>query len=80
MDEFLQANQKRWDHSLGAVINALLQAGLRLDFLHEFPFAARAKFPFMEQGEDGWWRLPPPQHGTIPFLFSLQAHRPGGRG
>ena len=35
-----------------------------------------AKFPFMEQGEDGWWRLPPHQHGTIPFLFSLQARKP----
>jgi len=66
-----------WDHSLGEVINSLVDAGLRIEFLHEFPYAARAKFPFMEQGEDGWWRLPPHQHGTIPFLFSLQARKPG---
>jgi len=66
-----------WDHSLGEVINSLIEAGLRLEFLHEFPFAARAKFPFMQQGEDGWWRLPPNQHGVIPFLFSLQAYKPG---
>jgi SAM-dependent methyltransferase len=65
-----------WDHSLGSVINALLEAGLQLEFLHEFPYAARAKFPFMEQGPDGWWRLPPERHGTIPFLFSLQARKP----
>ena len=65
-----------WDHSLGDVINALVGAGLRIEFLHEFPYAARAKFPFMEQGEDGWWRLPPDRHGTIPFLFSLQARKP----
>jgi SAM-dependent methyltransferase len=65
-----------WDHSLGEVINSLINAGLNIDFLHEFPFAARAKFPFMELGEDGWWRLPPGQHGTIPFLFSLQARKP----
>lgn len=65
-----------WDHSLGEVINSLVDAGLRIEFLHEFPYAARAKFPFMEQGEDGWWRLPPHQHGTIPFLFSLQARKP----
>jgi SAM-dependent methyltransferase len=65
-----------WDHSLGEVIDSLVNAGLRIEFLHEFPFAARAKFPFMEQGEDGWWRLPPHQHGTIPFLFSLQARKP----
>jgi SAM-dependent methyltransferase len=65
-----------WDHSLGDVVDSLINAGLRLEFLHEFPYAARAKFPFMEQGEDGWWRLPPDRHGTIPFLFSLQARKP----
>lgn len=65
-----------WDHSLGEVVNSLVDAGLRIEFLHEFPYAARAKFPFMVQGADGWWRLPPHQHGTIPFLFSLQARKP----
>ena len=65
-----------WNHSLGDVINSLISAGLQIEFLHEFPYAARAKFPFMEQGEDGWWRLPGNQHGTIPFLFSLQARKP----
>lgn len=64
-----------WDHSLGEVINSVVDAGLRIDFLHEFPYAARAKFPLMEQGEDGWWRLPPHHYGTIPFLFSLQARK-----
>jgi catechol 2,3-dioxygenase-like lactoylglutathione lyase family enzyme len=48
-----------------------------VDFLHEFPYAARAKFPFMEQGEDRWYRLPPHQHGIIPFLFSLQVRKVG---
>ena len=64
-----------WDHSLSEIINSLIEAGLTIEFLHEFPFASRAKFPFLEQGEDGWWRLPPHQHGTIPFLFSLQARK-----
>jgi len=66
-----------WDHSLGEIVNSLVDAGLRIEFLHEFPYAARAKFPFMEQGEDGWWRLPAHLHGIIPFLFSLQARKPG---
>ena len=65
-----------WTHSLGEVIDALLDAGLTLEFLHEFPYAARAKFPFMEQGADGWWRLPA-HYPQIPFLFSLQARRRG---
>ncbi len=63
-----------WNHGLGEVLNALIDAGLTIEFLHEFPYAARAKFPFMEKGADGWWRLP--SHYTqIPFLFSLRARR-----
>jgi SAM-dependent methyltransferase len=63
-----------WNHSIGEVINALIAAGLRIEFLHEFPYAARAKFPFMQQGPDGWWRLPE-GYVQIPFLFSLQARK-----
>lgn len=65
-----------WNHSLGEIINALIGVGLRLEFLHEFPYAARAKFPSMVQGDDNWWRLTH-QHGMIPLLFSLQARKPG---
>jgi SAM-dependent methyltransferase len=65
-----------WDHGLGDVINSLIDAGLAIEFLHEFPFAPRAKFPFMQQGADGWWRLPE-QYVQIPFLFSMQARKPG---
>jgi hypothetical protein len=63
-----------WNHSLGDVINALIGAGLRIEFLHEFPVAARAKFAFMQKGDDNWWRLTR-QHGLIPLLFSLQARK-----
>ncbi len=66
-----------WDHSMGEILNSLISAGLQIEFLHEFPYAARAKFSFMEQGEDGWWRLPSPNHKAVPFLFSLQALKPG---
>jgi hypothetical protein len=63
-----------WNHSLGEVINALIKAGLVIEFLHEFPYAARAKLSFMEKGPDGWWHLPE-QYVQIPFLFSLQARK-----
>ena len=65
-----------WDFSMGDVLNSLIEAGLVIEFIHEFPFAARAKFSSMEQREDGWWYLPEPYDGTIPFLFSLQARKP----
>ena len=62
-----------WDHSMSEIVNCLINAGLEIAYIHEFPYAARAKFSFMEKGEDGWWRLPGRLHGTIPFLFSLLA-------
>lgn len=63
-----------WNHGLGEVVTSLIDAGLTIEYLHEFPFAARAKFPFMEKGEDGWWRLPE-GYPQIPFLFSLMARK-----
>jgi len=41
------------DHSLGEIIKMLIAAGLQIEFVHEFPFAARAEVSFVEQGEDG---------------------------
>jgi SAM-dependent methyltransferase len=61
-----------WNHTMGEIVNALLDAGLRLVFLHEFPFACFRMFPFLEQGEDGWWRLRE-QDVPIPMTFSIKA-------
>ena len=46
-----------WDHSLGEIVTALIDAGLRIDFLHEFPFTHGLSFPFLEQCEDGLLRV-----------------------
>jgi SAM-dependent methyltransferase len=62
-----------WNHSLSEILGALLGAGLQLEFLHEFPFAMRAKFPGMQRGDDGVWRFSQPP--AFPLLFSLQARK-----
>lgn len=64
-----------WTHSLAEIINALIGAGLRIDFLHEFPFLCWDNFPFMQKCSDGLWRLPG-DHDTIPLTFSLKATKP----
>lgn len=61
-----------WTHPLSDVINALISAGLKIDFLHEFPFSCEDHYPFMEKGKDGWWRLKGGKE-TIPLMFSLKA-------
>lgn len=65
-----------WNHSLGEIFNALIGAGLALEFLNEFPFTLRERIAGMVQGEDGLWRLTR-HHGMVPLLFSLQARKPG---
>ncbi|KPV59438.1 methyltransferase type 12 [Paenibacillus sp. A3] len=64
-----------WAHSLGSIVTALIQAGLRIEFVHEFPFCMYEKFPgLMEKGEDGWWRMKGKEF--IPMLFSIRATKP----
>ena len=63
-----------WDFSMGDVINALIGAGLTIEFLHEFPYAARAKFPFM----GGGWLVaaaPAPAWDDPVFVFVEGAER-----
>ena len=64
----------QFDHSFGELLNSLIDAGLRIEYVHEFPFCFYQALPLMEQGEDGWWRLP--EHNeSVPQTFSLKATR-----
>ncbi|MDR6551652.1 hypothetical protein [Paenibacillus qinlingensis] len=70
------ANQRgveyAWSYSFSDILNALIAAGLRLDYLHEFNYGSNRRFPFMTQGKDGWWRWSDASN-DIPLTFSLQA-------
>jgi len=64
-----------WIHRLSDIINALINAGLRIEFLHEFPMATHAHFSCMKQDEIGWYHLPKGRD-RLPMLFSLKAIKP----
>jgi SAM-dependent methyltransferase len=64
-----------WDHSLGEIVTSLADAGLRLEFLHEFDFV-RWPVDFLAEGDDGRWRLPTGSGGELPLFFSLKATKP----
>jgi SAM-dependent methyltransferase len=69
-----------WLHTMSDIIGALIRAGLRIESFEEYPFLGWRFFPWMEQGADGWWRLPeheglPLGHGSLPLMFSLKATR-----
>ena len=64
-----------WDHSLGEIVTALVEAGLRIEFLHEFDFVDW-QLDFLERSEDGRYRLPPSVKGQLPLFFSIRATKP----
>lgn len=64
-----------WDHSLGQIVSGLIDAGLSVEFLHEFDFCLWP-LDFLVQSADGRWRLPPETKGQLPLFFSLRATKP----
>jgi len=82
--EIEQEVEYAWTHSMGEIVTVLADAGLRIEFLHEFPFTLWRALPFMEPhptpegGTD--WRLPDDQQQFLPMLFSLKASKPAAAG
>ena len=61
-----------WQHGLGEIVTALVKAGLRIEFLHEFPFNSYRIWPVSERGDDGWWRFTK-HNDSYPQMFSIRA-------
>ncbi len=61
-----------WQHSLGEIVTALTEAGLTIEYLHEFSLSAYHAFPSMTKRDDGWWRFPE-RNDSFPQLFSIKA-------
>lgn len=74
-DDHIASPNYEWQHSLGKIVTAVADAGLRIEFLHEFPYCSYQALPTMVQGEDGWWRFPV-NNDSIPQMFSIRASKP----
>ncbi len=59
-----------WTHPLSEIINALIQAGLKIEFVHEFPVSFYKALPFMVKNKNREWRL---KGDPIPLTFSIKA-------
>jgi SAM-dependent methyltransferase len=65
-----------WDHGLGEIVTALIDAGLRIESLEEHPFLYWAA-DFLVESEPGSDRFVlPPGPGELPLSFSLLATKP----
>ena len=61
-----------WEYPLQDVVCFLISHGLRIEFLHEFPFSCYRQFPNMKKGDDGYWHFRD-ESIRIPLLFSMKA-------
>jgi len=70
--EFGVLKEYEWNHSVSDIVNALIKAGLEIQFFNEYPFTCWKSYPFAEKDPDGYWRLKN-QKADIPLLFSIKA-------
>lgn len=60
---------------ISVAVTSLIDAGLRIEFLHEFPFSTYQFLPFTERRPDGTVRLTK-HDGCVPLLYSIKATKP----
>jgi SAM-dependent methyltransferase len=76
-----------WNHGIGEIVTALIDAGLTLEFLHEHREMAWAGLPWMSPNDGEVasgtshqrrtsWSLPPEQRDKVPLMYSLRARKP----
>ena len=63
-----------WQHTFEEIVSALLDAGLQITSLREYPYLSFQWFPFMVRGADGYWRMPAGSP-DLPLMFSITAEK-----
>ncbi len=70
------ANETRqWNHGLGAVVTALIRAGLTITELRESDREVLQRWPVLEPAADRTWRMPA-HLPSLPLMYTLRARRP----
>jgi SAM-dependent methyltransferase len=63
-----------WDYPVGTVVTSLIDAGLRIEFLHEFPFTIDGGFPYLEATDPGQYMIRG-KPNLLPLMFSIRARK-----
>ena len=64
-----------WHHTLEELVSAVVEAGLVIEALREFPVCSWQRFSAMSKDKDGWWRI---NGDPFPLTFSLKARLGAG--
>lgn len=72
-NENVKGETFEWSYTISDAINALIEEGLKIEYVHEFPFTMYDQFPgFMEKNKKDQYVLKNKKI-QIPLLFSLKA-------
>ncbi len=63
-----------WPHTISDVLNALITAGLSIEYMHEFNYVGYQRRPFLSRDKSGRWVFAP-LPGALPLQFSIKAVR-----
>ena len=69
-DSDIISKEYGWNHGLGEVVSALTEAGLQIEFLHEFEESPYDVLPAMKKTKDGMFSL---KENLYPLLYSIKA-------
>lgn len=74
VDAKIKHKEYFWNHSMSSIINSLIEQGLSIEQLNEFPFTHYNCFPNMEKEDDLHWYMKGFRN-LVPLMFSIKAKK-----
>jgi len=68
----IKGREYNWNHSISDILNALIAAGLKLEFFNEYMYSPYPCFRNITEYEKGKWHIKG-MEGKIPMIYSLKA-------
>ena len=70
----IKGKEYSWNHSISEVLNALINAGLKIEFFNEHMYSPYPCFRNVIETETGKWHIKG-MEGKIPMVYSLRARK-----
>lgn len=66
----------QWNHSISEITNALINAGLKIEFLKEYDFGFFQRYSFLQRKENGlYYQKGDSNLNKIPYILSIKAKK-----
>ena len=74
-DADIKGKEYSWNHGLSEVVNALINAGLKIELFNEYNYSPYPCFSNVVETEKGKWHIKG-MEGKIPMVYSIRAVKP----